>query len=131
MIIVFLIGSNSSVLFSNTSNPTGSNGIGTQLIPTNVTTNTTSRTVVINSSQAPTTHGMTESTEKPTEAGIDLEGRKSATGTTTSAFPAEGENGGQAKEPNSTEPFVIGNGTGNKGNKNLGKQKLNCLATGS
>ena len=99
--ISFLAGSNSSVSFSNASNPTSGNGIGGQL--TN-TTNTSSSPVVLNSTHAPTTRKLTTATENLTQPGIIP--LKTGTSPSLATSPTEGANGVQSEKPMSTKPVV-------------------------
>lgn len=59
----FFTGSNSSALSSNASSLTSNNGVGNQMVLTNVT-NTSSNPAALSSTHAPTTHRLTTRTTK-------------------------------------------------------------------
>lgn len=99
--ISFLAGSNSSVSFSNASNPTSSNGIGSQL--TN-TTNTSSNPVALNSTHAPTTRKLT-TTENLTQPGV-IDPLKTGKSPSAAISPTESANGAPSEKPVSTKPVV-------------------------
>ncbi|KAL9957442.1 hypothetical protein ACROYT_G039076 [Oculina patagonica] len=93
-------GSNSSVLLSNATNPTSSNGISNQL--TNIT-NTSSNPVA--STHAPTTHRLTTATINLTQSGIVP--LKSGKSSSAAMSPTVGENGVQSEQPKSTKPVNV------------------------
>ncbi|KAJ7340508.1 hypothetical protein OS493_003260 [Desmophyllum pertusum] len=94
-------GSNSSALFSNASNPTSSNGVGNQLTPTNIT-NTSTSPVVLKSTHAPSTHGVT--TVNTTQLGV-IPGKSGISPSTAAESPTEDES--DKRKPNSTKPVEV------------------------
>lgn len=82
---------------SNASSLTSNNGVGNQLALTNLT-NTSSNPAALNSTHAPTTHGLTTKTT----TGIPVTVRK---GSSAPITPTKDENGVSGK-PESTKPVV-------------------------
>ena len=80
-------------------------------MPTNMTAITNSGTGAVNSTHVPSAHLR----GGKTEAGIDKETGKSATGPSTAALPTEGIGALQSNEPNSSVPLVVGNEGDEKG----------------